>query len=389
MPKQYKFNFTVYETELLMLLITKIKSITPIKLGIAFFAIGISLHVVASYTNPFPFVFSFDDPESYKKTFLLNTSWSFAIIFLYPFIVGLTLKYYQEIPKTYEYIFNNLLKGKLADKDFEEIKRHISVRFNNYYILPLTLIITLYLNNMYFLDILNNDYVDWMNTTDGIKIYTDTKTDFTLAGLYAAAIQIVLVYWIMNLVLRGIIFSWSLYYLFNNKNISFQFNTMHPDSCFGLKIIGEVSMILNMILFMLGIYISLKVVDKIFIQGLSLLSDIANPTMLVSFAILAPVLFFFPLGAAHHRMKEAKEDFMYGISEKINQLHGNLSHVNNSQEMFECTRAIKEMFTYLNTMKKNIHIWPFDFKSMEAFFAVIVVPLLPTLFPLILNLFKG
>jgi hypothetical protein len=38
-----------------------------------------------------------------------------------------------------------------------------------------------------------------------------------------------------------------------------------------------------------------------------------------------------------------------------------------------------------NDMKRSIPAWPFDFKSLEAFFGIIVVPLLPVLLPAIVN----
>ena len=386
MTSKKDIDFTVYEREPLMILITKIKSITPIKLGIAFFVIGMSLHLVAYLTDSDLYGVNTD----IKKTFLLNTSWSFAIICLYPFIVGLTLKYYREIPKTFDYIFNKLVKDGLAEKDFEEMRRCISSRFNNYYIFPITLALTLLLNYVYSENILNNvDTVGWMNNVENKYSFSDTATvtGFTIAGLYATVIQVVLVYWVINLLLRGVIFTWSLYYIFNKKSVSYQLDPLHSDSCFGLKIIGEVSMILNSILFMLGIYISLKVVDKTIVQGLPLTSDIASPMMLVSFAILAPVLFFFPLGAAHHHMRKAKDVFLGDISGAVKNLHTTMLGLSNVNEKLECTQSIKELIEYSNIMKENLFVWPFNFKSIEAFFAVIVVPFLPVVLPLILASF--
>jgi hypothetical protein len=85
-------------------------------------------------------------------------------------------------------------------------------------------------------------------------------------------------------------------------------------------------MLLNLTLFVLGIYISLKVIDKIVIQNSSLGEDIGNPIMLGGYLIIAPLLFFFPLGAAHRQLNDAKERFLEPVNQKCERLFsGNCS----------------------------------------------------------------
>ncbi|MFQ5912004.1 MAG: hypothetical protein ACE5JS_02360 [Nitrospinota bacterium] len=129
--------------------------------------------------------------------------------------------------------------------------------------------------------------------------------------------------------------------MFNQKGFSIRIEPLHPDGCCGLGNIGAVAMKLNMISFLIGIYLSLKVIDKVIVQGRSLGADIGNPIMLGGYAILAPLLFFFPLAAAHDRMK------------------------------------------------KGIPVWPFDFKSIGAFMGTVAVPILPVLLPFIIQFFVG
>jgi hypothetical protein len=39
-----------------------------------------------------------------------------------------------------------------------------------------------------------------------------------------------------------------------------------------------------------------------------------------------------------------------------------------------------------DNLEKKIPVWPFDFRTLQAFFATIVVPLLPLVLPLVIQL---
>src|SRR5712671_6685031 len=50
--------------------------------------------------------------------------------------------------------------------------------------------------------------------------------------------------------------------LTDKRNYPVKIRPLHPDHCCGLRKIGDVAMLLNLTLFVLGIYVSLKVIDK-------------------------------------------------------------------------------------------------------------------------------
>lgn len=156
----------------------------------------------------------------------------------------------------------------------------------------------------------------------------------------------------------------------------------------GLRPIGSVTTTLNFILFLIGIYLSLKVIDKMLIQHSSLFEDIGNPMMLGGYAILAPLLFFLPLAAAHNKMLDARDEFLRPISAKSHQLVqriGNMKLDGNDAEYLESLSLLEKL---RDDLKRKIPVWPFDFKSLQAFFGAIVVPLLPILFPVLIDLLR-
>jgi hypothetical protein len=124
------------------------------------------------------------------------------------------------------------------------------------------------------------------------------------------------------------------------------------------------------------------------VQDLSLFSDIGNPLMLGGYAILAPLLFFFPLGAPHYQMKAEKERLISRISQKEKMLFEELiradfqnANLENGVKIFEKLEETR------NNLIQTIPVWPFNFKSIEAFLGMIVIPLLPSFLSLIVNFF--
>ena len=160
------------------------------------------------------------------------------------------------------------------------------------------------------------------------------------------------IYWVLNLLWKGYVLAWGLRDFFNKRHFRIRVEPLHPDGVCGFRPIGNIASRLNVILFLLGLYLSLKVIDKIVIQQSSLVEDIGNPMMLCGYAILAPRSFFLPLGAAHNTMLEAKEDSC-GLS---------ASGARSSSA---------------------------DFKSLQAFFGTVVVPLLPVILPILIQLIIG
>jgi hypothetical protein len=186
----------------------------------------------------------------------------------------------------------------------------------------------------------------------------------------------------MNLVSKNIILAWSLHNYFNKHDFAIDIDPMHPDGCCGLKKIGDVSMIFNTILFLLGIYLSLKVIDKIVIQHLPLTSDIGNPIFLGTYIVLAPILFFVPLNAPHRKMKCLKEQYLKPLTSKYFTLIKTVES-SGSTDTYEEINKLEALITNLN---KKVPVWPFNFKSLKAFFGTVIVPLLPVILPFALKI---
>lgn len=378
--------FNVYRKDPLMRAIAS-TGISPVLLGVAFFfCISLTLSIWGFRFKPAVV------PELYLP-FLYNISWSISIIFLFPLVMALSLKYALEIPLLFEFLFDKFTHIPEGAKETDDYYRWLDARFNSYWTSGLIFVLTLVLNAIYFFQILNPPPPDegqqalfgWMTSGELLGFLSDSGRGLTAVGVYAAVLQIILIYWVLNLLWRGVILAWGLHEFFNKRDFPIRIEPLHPDGCCGLRRVGDVAMLLNLTLFLLGIYISLKVVDKVVIQNSELTADIGNPVMLVGYLILAPLLFFLPLGAAHRRMKCAKEDFLRPVSQRCEQLFGELSSAGLDDQGLTAVRTFSELENARNSLQKQIPVWPFDFKSLRAFIGTIIVPVIPVVLPFVME----
>jgi len=395
--------FSVYSKEPLMRAIAS-TGITPVGLGICFFVcVSLTLSIWGGLFD------AFAAPETHAGcvstvggcrlaeghcvkyvSYFANISWSASILFLFPFVVALGFKYCREIPRLFQYLFKEMT---LTDDDAPEVRafyRWLDRWFNNYGVLVAIIALTLALNAIYFYQILQEQkFTGWMTNGGILRAWATGCRGLTAIGVYAAIIQIVLIYWVLNLLWRGGVLAWGLHEFFNKRGFPITLEPLHPDGRGGLSRIGDVVMLLNLTLFALGVYVSLKVVDKIVIQGSSLWADIGNPFMLTGYVILAPLLFFFPLGAAHRCMQEAKESFLRPVSQRCEMLFRELSRMDLDDKGNTAVRAFTELTNVKNALRKEIPVWPFDFRSLQAFVGTIVVPILPIILSLLTQHFFG
>ena len=122
-----------------------------------------------------------------------------------------------------------------------------------------------------------------------------------------------------------------------------------------------------------------------FVQGSSPFADITIPLYLTGYVLLAPLLFFLPLGSARRTLKQAKNDFLSPLSEKCEKL-AQLSSVDKDKDSSAAVGAFFEMDKLRIQIEREIPEWPFNFRSFLNFSGAIVVPLVPVLITILTEL---
>jgi hypothetical protein len=372
-------EFSLYAREPLMRLVVRL-GVTPATLGVAFFVVVAVPLSLAGYSQD-----NTINTDDRFLTFFENISWSISILYLFPFVVALTLKFYQRVPELFRTLLKDGLDKPIPEPEIDAFLQRIKARADHVIAIIVILLLTAGLNAIYIHETLSNPpNTDWITAGDFMQGLLGTNAGFSVNGACAMVVQIVLSYWILHLAWRGVVLGWGLHQLFNCRDFAVTVVPLHPDRCCGLKAIGDTAMLFNTIMFLLGIYASLKALDKVLIQKASLFSDIGNPVILGSYLIVAPLLFLYPLAAPRQRMTQAKQQFIEPVSRESRRIFQSLSsEIVGRRASAEDYAAIRGA---LAQARRDIPVWPFDFRSLQALFGTIVVPILPVMVPILVNL---
>jgi hypothetical protein len=184
-------------------------------------------------------------------------------------------------------------------------------------------------------------------------------------------------------------------YWFNKLFREFQTDVkvLHPDRAGGLSPLGNFSVKIGYMIGLLGFL----VIVVLWTQSTYLLAEKdfslrSNPAILsLSFAylILAPIVFFAPIGSAHSAMKKAKNDFIIAISDQFENDFTRLQLILN-KDGTELKVALEkiEHLQKIHSMVSQFPIWPFNTSSIVRFFSSVFSPIILSIIPgIIIDLF--
>src|SRR5574341_350668 len=152
---------------------------------------------------------------------------------------------------------------------------------------------------------------------------------------------------------------------------------LHPDKCGGLVSISQYTVNIAYGIASAGLVISGATV---FALRTGTLGE-SYPIILgiVAYLVLAPVLFFWPLGTAHTAMQEARNDQLLRLARRLDDIYARMNLRNQSEKDFEQDLKKHEEIRKLYDFAQGFPVWPFDTNNLRRFFAVVTTPLVPAL----------
>jgi hypothetical protein len=150
--------------------------------------------------------------------------------------------------------------------------------------------VVLTLDVIYFHQLLGDaeSTLSWMMSGRLVEREFGLAKSFSVLGLVAALLQLILSYWVATFVVKILRYIHDLHRFFRDEEFAVVLDTQLPDAEYGLeKLSGLATLQVSVVL--LGGYISFKVIDKLYLQHASLTGDIGNPVMLINHVILAPL----------------------------------------------------------------------------------------------------
>jgi hypothetical protein len=310
--------------------------------------------------------------------YLENLSWSISILTIFPLLIGATLKFYQDIPALFHHLLSYTITAHCPAEKKEAFWQALTRQFSSAFAPSAILLIALPLNYIYYYQVVQIEPgKTWITDGSYLHFLFFADTGLSAIGVYSAVIQVALIYWLFYLGWNSYMLIIALNRFFTEFTEEISLEPLHPDGCCGLGRLRTVSMELSAILFLVGLYLSLKVIDKLAIQNLSLFSDIGNPVLLACYAIAAPLLFFLPLSTAHRVMQRERDRFLLPIAQDYKRA---VSSVRDDTGP-DTVQRLEKYGSLYDDLKKRVPVWPFDFRSLQAFFGAVIVPVLPILLP--------
>ena len=159
----------------------------------------------------------------------------------------------------------------------------------------------------------------------------------------------------------------------------------HPDGCGGLGSIGRYLVTMAYAIGVIGLMASTATYANLRTGGL------ADAKMLLFglavYLVMAPLLFFWPLGTAHRAMVNAKEKELLRLAQEIDSNYQQAKqkiHAENAD--YQPTIARIESLTKLYAIAQELPVWPFNVAALRRFFTIILTPLVPAVVPIAIEL---
>jgi hypothetical protein len=190
-----------------------------------------------------------------------------------------------------------------------------------------------------------------------------------LAGIFWFIIFLVAVI----LVFRVIAGIWWINQAFKQFHVTIR--PLHPDKVGGLSPLNRLSMQLGMMIFIIGLQLGANQFAQNYFYGVAFWSpEIIIPW--VFYILLAPIVFFAPLAAAHKGMQEAKHTELLVLSEHFEHRYKLLrNQLNEDLDTERKTNTITEIYR-LYEMVETFPVWPFQIQKFIQFSITVLVPLL-------------
>jgi hypothetical protein len=161
---------------------------------------------------------------------------------------------------------------------------------------------------------------------------------------------------------------------------------LHPDQCGGVVSISQYTLKIAYGIASAGLVISGATLFAL--QTNTIAQSYPIILGIVAYLVLAPLLFFWPLGTAHTAMREAKDAQLLVLAEQLNDLYIGINQKNRSKEDFEDDLRKHDALKKLYDFAREFPVWPFDLSNVRRFFAVITAPLVPALISIAIDLAK-
>lgn len=164
------------------------------------------------------------------------------------------------------------------------------------------------------------------------------------------------------------------------KRFEIRIRPLHPDGAGGLSPLGDFTLTMSYLIVTLGIILVLTPVTRNYVAtggGLQFRITLDVVVAGVTYALLAPIIFFGPLSVAHRAMRDAKERLLLNVAQRFETEYDKVqaSLDSDSIDFDDSLRALDGLQT-LHSTTSDFPVWPFNISNLRRFGTSYISPLL-------------
>lgn len=269
-------------------------------------------------------------------------------------------------------IINENLRTRSEKKYYEFINEYSQILSSKFWVLIAFCIVTLLM--IFAVIPEQKKFVGWLTVNNVVFIYHAFfwYIIFLIGSLMLIKILVTL-YW-FNLLF---------------KNFEVDVRVLHPDKSGGLSPLSNFSLKIG---YMIGIF-GLTTITTIWSQSsyltpgkvFSLYTSPATISLGVAYILIAPLVFFAPIGSAHSAMKKAKNDYIISISDQFKRDFTNIQLLlNKDSKNLKSSLEKIEYLQKIHEMASKFPVWPFNTSSIIIFFSSVFSPFILSILPSII-----
>ena len=279
-----------------------------------------------------------------------------------------TILFLLWMPKGFSDVIQGLRRNqslKFYDEDDQALSAFLS-RFNRTYFHWAWIVISILAVAGFILGLSvpeQSQFQTWQTAGDFVFCYTILVWDsiFTLGML--AVIRVFI----------------SIFY-FNKLFQEFKLNVriVHPDRAGGLSPLGDFSVKIGYVIGIYGFASVAATLSESYVTTTQFSSPMLSNALLPLLAIylvLAPVVFFAPIGTARSAMRRAKQVFLLKISDQIEVEFQNIRDLDTADaEVISLSLEKLDQLQRVHEMAEKFPVWPFNLRNVIRFFSAISSP---------------
>jgi hypothetical protein len=190
-------------------------------------------------------------------------------------------------------------------------------------------------------------------------------------------------YFVMLILFYGALSTYWLHRLF--KSFRIRVRPLYPDRAGGLSPLGDFTLSLSYLITLIGLMLVVTPITRNYVAAGTWRFYWTTELVvgLGAYIVLAPLVFFAPLAAAHTSMKEAKEQLLALIARRFESEYRKVQKILSSDDL-ESDESLNTLKSSLGMLRKlqalhdttdRFPVWPFDTSNLRRFGTSFVSPI--------------